>query len=192
MVLTIIGYGHPTLRKETQELTPDYPELDQLIEDMFETMYNANGVGLAAPQVNLPIRIFVVDASPMEGVLEDDEPMEGFKRVFINPEMIEETGKIWAFEEGCLSIPDVREMVKRKSDITLKYQDENFEEKTESFTGLKARIIQHEYDHLEATLFTDYISQLRRQIVKSRLSKISKGIVDVTYPMRFLQKKRNN
>lgn len=192
MVLQIIGYGHPTLRKETQELTPDYPELDQLIEDMFETMYNASGVGLAAPQVNLPIRVFVVDASPMEGVLEDDESMEGFKRVFINPEMIEETGKVWAFEEGCLSIPDVREMVKRKSDITLKYQDENFEEKKETFTGLKARIIQHEYDHLEATLFTDYLSHLRRQIVKSRLSKIAKGIVDVTYPMRFIQKKRNN
>lgn len=190
MVLQIIGYGHPVLRKATEPLTPEYPTLDQLIENMFETMYNANGVGLAAPQVNLPLRIFVVDGSPMEGMLEDDEPMEGFKRVFINPKKIEETGKVWGFEEGCLSIPDVREMVNRPSQIRLRYQDENFVEQEETFGGMKARIIQHEYDHLEGKLFTDYLSQLRKQIVKSRLNKISKGLIDTEYPMRYAQKKR--
>ena len=188
--MQIIGYGHPALRKATEELTPDYPGLDQLIENMFETMYNANGVGLAAPQVNLPLRIFVVDGAPMEDALEDGESMQDFRKVFINPRKIEETGKAWAFEEGCLSIPDIREMVNRKSHITLRYQNERFEEKEETFSGLKARIIQHEYDHLEGKLFTDYLSQLRKQIVKSRLSKIAKGLVDVTYPMRFAQKKK--
>ena len=153
--MQIIGYGHPTLRKATEEVTPDYANLDQLIENMFETMYNASGVGLAAPQVNLALRLFVVDGSPMQGMLDDEEVMEGFKQVFINPQKIEETGKAWGFEEGCLSIPDIREMVNRKSNIRLRYQDENFQVKEETFSGMKARIIQHEYDQLEGTLFTD-------------------------------------
>ncbi|MCL4131930.1 UNVERIFIED_CONTAM: hypothetical protein GTU68_060328 [Idotea baltica] len=144
---------------------------------MFETMYNAQGVGLAAPQINMALRLFI------------DEPMKGFKRIFINPRKIEEVGEEWVFEEGCLSIPDIRENVRRKSDITLRYLDENFEEKTEFFTGLQARIIQHEYDHIEGVLFTDYISQLRKQMVKGRLNRISKGKIDATYPMKFYQRK---
>ncbi|MCB0836000.1 MAG: peptide deformylase [Bacteroidetes bacterium] len=186
MILPIVGYGHPTLKKKAKPITPDYPELEELLENMFETMYNALGVGLAAPQVNLPIRIFVVDGSELEG---DGEDMTGFKKVFINPEKIEETGPEWTFEEGCLSIPDIRENVRRPGDIRLRYFDENFHEITEEFGGMKARIIQHEYDHLEGVLFTDHISQLRRSMLKGRLSKISKGDISVDYPMKFPHKK---
>ena len=188
MILPIIGYGHPILRKATEEITPDYPDLQELLKNMFETMYNASGVGLAAPQINLPIRLFIVDGSPMEEGIEG-EVMADFKRVFINPKMLEETGEEWQFEEGCLSIPDIRENVKRKSHIIIQYQDENFEEKTETFSGLKARIIQHEYDHLEGVLFTDYLSQLRKQIVNRRLQRISKGSIAADYPMKFFKKK---
>ena len=185
MILPIVGFGHPALREETEEIGPDYPELEELIANMYETMYNANGVGIAAPQIGLSIRLFVVDGSPMQDMVEDDEIIEGFKRVFINPQKIEELGKKWDFEEGCLSIPDIREMVSRPNTLSLKYMNENFEEKTETFTGLKARILQHEYDHLEGKLFTDYVSAFRRQMVKKRLNRIAKGEIHMDYPMKF-------
>ncbi|MEZ4826917.1 MAG: peptide deformylase [Bacteroidia bacterium] len=180
MILPIVGYGNQVLRTRAEEIGPDYPELAQLIENMFETMYNAQGVGLAAPQINLPIRLFVVDGSPM-----DEEDMKNFKKVFINAQKIEEKGTPWGFEEGCLSIPDIREVVRRRSDITLHYFDENFEEKTETFSGMKARVIQHEYDHIEGILFMDHISNLRRSIMKPRLQKILRGDIEVEYPMKF-------
>ncbi|MFN0202001.1 MAG: peptide deformylase [Bacteroidia bacterium] len=182
MILPIVAYGYPVLRKKAQEITADYPNLKKLIENMFETMYNAHGVGLAAPQVNLSIRLFVVDGSPMD---DEETPMADFKKVFINPVMLSETGKEWAFREGCLSIPDVREDVFRNPDITIQYFDENFEQKTETFQGMQARIIQHEYDHLEGILFTDHISKFRLQLLKTRLSRISKGAIDHDYPMKF-------
>jgi len=192
MILPIVAYGHPTLRKKTQEITPDYPNLKQFIENMFETMYNASGVGLAAPQVNVAIRLFIVDGEPMEGEKpgEESESLKGFKKVFINPQKIEEEGEKWPFYEGCLSIPDIREQVYRHDKITLRYFDENFEEKVESFTGMRARIIQHEYDHLEGVLFTDYISPLRRQLIKPRLSRISKGKTVAGYPMKYPRPKK--
>ncbi|RMG54310.1 MAG: peptide deformylase [Bacteroidetes bacterium] len=183
MILPIVSYGHPSLRRQNAEIGPDYPNLKALIENMYETMYQAQGVGLAAPQVNIPIRLFVVDGSPMEDL--DGSSLEGFKKVFINPKMGSEAGEVWPFEEGCLSIPDIREDVRRPGDIVITYQDEQFETHTESFSGLRARIIQHEYDHLEGILFTDHISQLRRRMLKSRLNKISKGQIDTTYPMKF-------
>lgn len=186
MILPILSYGHQGLREETKEIGPDYPKLDELIENMFETMYNAQGVGLAAPQVNLPIRLFVVDGSPIEPV--EGEDMEQFKRVFINPRKIEETGTPWAFEEGCLSIPDIRENVTRPAHITLQYQDPQFDTHTETFTGMQARIVQHEYDHLDGKLFVDYLSGMRRRVLKTRLSKISQGKVDSPYPMKYSKK----
>jgi peptide deformylase len=190
MVLPIIGYGSPVLRNKTQDITPDYPQLSTIIENMFNTMYNANGVGLAAPQVGLSLRLFVIDCSPMDGTIKGDTSTEKEpKMVFINPEKIEEIGEEWAFEEGCLSIPDVRELVMRKPIITLRYRDAAFNEKTETFDGIKARVIQHEYDHLEGVLFTDKISLLRKQLVKPRLVKIAAGLVHADYPMRFAKRK---
>jgi peptide deformylase len=182
MILPILGYGHQRLREEAQEIGPDYPKLAELIDNMFETMYNAQGVGLAAPQVNLPIRLFVVDGAPIEPVA--DEDMTHFKHVFINPRKVEENGTPWAFEEGCLSIPDVREHVTRPGLITLQYQDPQFETHTVTFKGMHARIIQHEYDHLDGKLFVDYLSGMRRRVLKTRLNKISRGKVDAPYPMK--------
>ncbi|MEM7369082.1 MAG: peptide deformylase [Bacteroidota bacterium] len=187
MILKIVSYGHPSLRRENKEIGPDYPGLQELIANMYETMYEAQGIGLAAPQINVPIRMFVVDGSPAEGAYEE-EVMEGFKKVFINPQIIEETGDSWTFEEGCLSIPDIRENVNRQGVVTITYLDENFQEQTETFDGMRARIVQHEYDHLEGVLFTDYISPLRKRILKRRLNKISYGDVEVPYEMRFLEK----
>jgi len=186
MILPILSYGHQGLREEAKEVKPDHPDLDKVISDMFETMYHANGVGLAAPQVNLPLRIFVVDGSPLEPI--GDEIMEGFKKVFINPLKLTEQGEEWPYEEGCLSIPDIREDVWRPETIRLKYYDQNFEEHIEVFEGMHARIVQHEYDHLEGVLFTDYLSGLRKRMVKSRLNKISKGQVNPEYPMKFPRK----
>ena len=184
MILPIVGFGHDSLRRENQEVTPEYPDLDKLIEDMYETMYEAQGVGLAAPQVNIPLRMFVVDGTPADPIGEEED-MTDFKKVFINPRMLKEHGEEWTFEEGCLSIPDIRENVSRKGTILIEYQDENFEKKTETFDGMKARIIQHEYDHLEGILFTDHISSLRKRIVKPRLNKISKGKISADYKMKF-------
>ena len=191
MILKIVAYGHKSLRAETHKIEKDHPQLQELIDNMYETMYNAHGVGLAGPQVSLPLRIFIVDGSPMEEAADDEaELLASFKQVFINPQKIEETGKQWAFEEGCLSIPDLREEVYRPRNIRLRYFDEHFQEKTETFSGMRARIVQHEYDHLEGKLFTDYLSPLRKRVTRSRLSKISKGEIDVTYPMKFPHKKR--
>lgn len=191
MVLKIVAYGYKSLREEAKEISPDYPDLAELIQNMFDTMYNAHGVGLAAPQVALPIRLFVVDGSPMDSLNEEEkELLKDFKKVFINPVKVEEVGEEWGFEEGCLSIPDIREEVFRPEQITLRYFDENFEEKTETFNGIRARIVQHEYDHLDGVLFTDYLTPLRKRIIKPRLGRILKGKIDLSYPMKFTGKKR--
>ena len=164
MVLPIVAYGDPVLRKKGREINKDYPKLDELIQNMWDTMYHAYGVGIAAPQVGLPIRLFVVDATPFaeDEELKEEEKTElrNLKKVFINPRILKEEGDEWAFNEGCLSIPDIREDVFRKSDITIEYLDENFEEHKDTFTGLSARVIQHEYDHIEGILFTDKLSAL--------------------------------
>jgi peptide deformylase len=182
MILPIVAYGDPVLRKEAEEIDADYPDLKEFILDMYETMYKAGGVGLAAPQVGKSIRLFIVDAAPFE---EDEPNLKNFKKVFINPIIIEEQGEEWKFNEGCLSIPGIREDVSRKSQITIEYYNEKFVLKEEKFEGIAARIIQHEYDHIEGVLFTDRISPLRRQLLKKKLSEIAKGNVEVKYKMRF-------
>lgn len=196
MILPIVAYGDPVLRKKTVDIPQDYPALSELIQNMYDTMYQAHGVGLAAPQVGLPIRLFVVDAEPFaidEELPEEEQKfLEGFKQTFINAKILEETGDEWAFNEGCLSIPDVREDVFRKEKITISFYDENFVQQTKTFEGIAARIIQHEYDHIEGVLFTDKLSPLKRRLIKSKLSNISKGKVDIDYKMRFpnMKKKR--
>lgn len=189
MKLPIIAYGDPVLRKKAADISRDYPDLKQLINDMFETMYNAHGVGLAAPQVGLSIRLFVIDASPFA---EDDANLKDFKKVFINAQILQEEGEKWDFNEGCLSIPDIREDIGRQETITISYYDENWQQQTETYSGLAARVIQHEYDHIEGKLFTDKLSPLRKAMLKSRLDAISKGSVKVGYKMKFpaLKKKR--
>lgn len=189
MTLPIVAYGDPVLRKKAIDIDREYPELDNLIANMWETMYKANGVGLAAPQIGLAIRLFVIDTSPFADD-EDFSPEEqallkDFKKVFINARMIEEEGKNWSFNEGCLSIPDIREDVSRKDTITIQYLDEEFNEQTETFDGLLARVIQHEYDHIEGILFTDKLSSLKRRLLKGKLNNISKGNIVVEYKMRF-------
>ncbi|MDC1379609.1 peptide deformylase [Algibacter sp.] len=194
MILPIIAYGDPVLKKKGKEITKDYPNFDTLLENMFETMYNASGVGLAAPQIGLPIRMFLVDTTPFaeDDVLtkEEQDTLNGFKRVFINAKIVEEEGDDWAFNEGCLSIPDVREDVFRKPNITIEYLDENFKSHKESFDGLIARVVQHEYDHIEGVLFTDKLSSLKKRLIKGRLTNISKGKIDVDYRMRFPDQKK--
>lgn len=189
MILPIIAYGDPVLRKVCEPITPDYPNLTQVIDDMFETMYHANGVGLAAPQVGLPIRIFIVDTKPFSGdedlTAEENAELANFKRVFINPRMIVEEGEEWGFNEGCLSIPDVREDVYRHEQITIEYDDADFNRKTEVFDGLIARVIQHEYDHIEGILFTDRISSLKKRLIQKKLQNIMDGKVRPDYKMRF-------
>lgn len=187
MILPIRAYGDPILKKEAAEIDKDYPGLQQLINDMFETMHEASGVGLAAPQIGKSIRLFIVDASPFA---EDDEHKENeyllnFKKVFINPIIIEEEGEEWGFEEGCLSIPKIREEVFRQPNVRLEYYDENFELKEEVFEGLPARIIQHEYDHVDGVLFVDRITPLKKRLLKRKLIDISKGDVEVSYKMKF-------
>lgn len=187
MKLPIIAYGDPVLRQKTKEIDSDYPNLDNLIKDMFETMYAASGVGIAAPQIGLPIRLFVIDASPYE---EDEPILKNFKKVFINAEIIEESGENWLSNEGCLSIPDIREDIARHPTITINYFDENWEEHEETYGGLGARIIQHEYDHIEGKLFTDKLSPLKKALIKGKLDAITKGKVDVDYKMKFPNLKR--
>lgn len=193
MILPITAYGDPILKTKAKEITPDYPKLKELIDNMFDTMYGAHGVGLAAPQVGLSIRLFVVDASPMaddeEYTEEEVNQLKNFKKVFINPQITEETGIEWDFNEGCLSIPDVREDVKRKSALSITYQDENFVLHTENYEGVAARIIQHEYDHIEGILFTDKLSPFKKRLLKGKLTNISKGNIKVDYKMRFPLKK---
>ena len=189
MILLIVAYGDPVLRKEAKEISKDYPKLEDVISNMWETMYNAAGVGLAAPQVGLPIRIFMVDTEPFSDDPDFNEAeqkeLAGFKQTFINAQIIEETGDEWSFNEGCLSIPNVREDVFRPENVTIEYYDENFKKHTETFNGLIARVIQHEYDHIEGILFTDKISSLKKRLIKNKLSNISKGKTSVDYRMRF-------
>jgi peptide deformylase len=185
MIYPIIAYGHPVLKKRAVEIGPDYPDLDMFIQSMFETMYESAGVGLAAPQVNYSIRLFIVDGAPFA---DEDPGLKEFKHVFINPVMLDESGELWKFNEGCLSIPGIRDDVNRHSNVFLKYHDENFTEKTGTFSGIAARIIQHEYDHLEGILFTDRLSPLKKKLIRGKLNDISKGKVDVDYKMKFFSK----
>ena len=189
MILPIVAYGDAVLRKVCTDIPKDFPELKALLANMYETMYNANGVGLAAPQIGLPLRLFLVDTTPFADdddlSQEDRKILKGFKKTFINAYITEETGAEWSFNEGCLSIPEVREDVKRKDTIRITYRDENFKAYTETFDGLLARVIQHEYDHIEGILFTDKISSLKKRMLKGKLNGISKGKIDVDYRMRF-------
>ncbi len=192
MILPIYAYGHPILRKETEEIEELNEEIKALIDNMFETMYGSHGVGLAAPQIGKALRLFIVDASPFaedeaenEEEEKENEFLKDFKRVFINPIIEEEHGEEWGFEEGCLSIPGIREEVWRKDKVVLSYYNENWELVEEEFTGLAARVVQHEYDHIEGKLFTDYLSPMKRRLNKRKLIDISKGIVPVKYKMKF-------
>lgn len=188
MILPIRAYGDNVLRKKCHDISADYPNLASLIENMFETMYEANGIGIAAPQIGLDIRLFVIDITPLaddEDYADISEELKTFKKVFINAKILEESGEEWKFNEGCLSIPDVREDVKRKETILIEYFDEKFEKHTEYFSDIRARVIQHEYDHIEGILFTDKISPLKKKIVKGKLGKIAQGDVNVNYKMRF-------
>jgi peptide deformylase len=187
MILPIVAYGHPTLRKIAAHIVPGHHGLDELIENMFETMYQSEGVGLAAPQVNQSIRLFIVDASPYE---KDRPEFKGFKKVFINPYIVEETGEEWSFNEGCLSVPEIREDVMRKPRIRIQYQDREFNSYDEIYDGIPARIIQHEFDHLEARLFVDRINPLRKILLKRKLNDISTGNIEVAYKMIFPVKKK--
>ncbi len=188
MILPIAAYGHPVLRRATQEVRPDHPGLDQLIDSLWETMYHSNGVGIAAPQVNQSLRLFVVDTLQIvEGFDEEDReeyPEEkGLKQVFINARKLEESGDTWAYNEGCLSIPRIREDIRRKSRVKLRYQDADFREKVEEFDGITARVILHEYDHIEGKLFIDYLSGLKKRLIRKKLEDISAGRARVDYRM---------
>ncbi|WP_438988633.1 peptide deformylase [Polaribacter sp.] len=189
MILPIVAYGDPVLRKVAVDIDPSYPDLQKLITNMRETMYNASGVGLAAPQIGKSIRLFLIDASPFaedkDLSNEDRETLKTFNKVFINAKILEEEGDEWAFNEGCLSIPDVREDVFRQPKITIAYFDEKFEKHTEILEGLAARVFQHEYDHIEGILFTDKLSSLKKRIIKKKLENISKGKIRIDYRMRF-------
>lgn len=195
MILPIIGYGDAVLRKKGEEISKDYPELNQLINNMFDTMYNANGVGLAAPQIGLPIRMFVIDTTPFSEnddlSKQEQEELNGFKKVFINAKILKEEGGLWAFNEGCLSIPGIHEDVVRHDKITIEYFDENFKKHTEEFEGLRARVIQHEYDHIEGILFTDKISSLKKRLIEKKLKNIMEGKTNADYRMKFAGGSRN-
>ncbi|MDR1091603.1 MAG: peptide deformylase [Prevotella sp.] len=181
MILPIYLYGQPVLRKVAKEIAPDYPNLKELIANMFETMYNADGIGLAAPQVGLGIRLFVIDLEPLA---EDNPQYSGFKKVFINPEIVESTGEPVKMEEGCLSLPGINETVEREENIRIQYLDENFVRHDEVYGGFFARCIQHEYDHIEAKLFIDHISGIRKQMIKSKLNNLIKGKVNCHYKVK--------
>ncbi len=196
MILPIVAYGDPVLRKKGAEISKEYPKLEQLLESMYETMYEAFGVGLAAQQIGLPIRLFIVDTSPFaedeDLAQEERDFLKDFKQTFINPKILDEEGDEWAFNEGCLSIPDVREDVFRQPNIVIEYYDEAFKKHKKEFSGLAARVVQHEYDHIEGVLFTDKISTLKKRLIKGKLANISKGKIKVDYRMRFpdVKKKR--
>ena len=192
MILPIVAYGHPILRKVAHDIDENYPDLKKLIEDMWETMYASNGVGLAAPQINKEIRLFVIDSAQIFANMEEDEKKEdnypdnpGVKQVFINAHIVEEAGDDWAYNEGCLSIPKIREDVMRPEKVTIEYVDENFLPHTETFNGLTARIIQHEYDHIEGKLFIDYLKPFKRKLLQGKLTDITKGKIKVDYKMSF-------
>ncbi len=192
MKFPIVAYGHPSLRKVAREIDPDYPGLQQLIDDMFESMYESNGVGLAAPQIDKSIRLFVIDAEPFAEIDEDLSEAEKAQlkgqRVFINAQIEEETGKKWDFTEGCLSIPGINEDVSRHEKIKITYYDRDFNKHTEEIDGILARVIQHEYDHLEGILFTDHLSSFKKRLLKRKLENITKGKVNVDYRMKFPKK----
>lgn len=190
MILPVVAYGNPVLRKVCDEIGPEYPGLEKLIADMWETVYNSNGVGLAAPQINKPIRLFIVDTVQIVEDFDDEDKKkypgeEPIKQVFINARMLEETGKMWPYNEGCLSIPKIREDIQRNSHIRIAYQDENFVEHEATFHGITARVIQHEYDHIEGKLFIDYVSPLKKRLMKKKLDDISKGKIHVDYKMLY-------
>lgn len=190
MILPIVAYGDPVLKKEAEEIDEKHPDLSKLISDMFDTMYHAKGVGLAAPQIGKSIRLFIVDGAPFADE-EDEEPdpraagIENFKKVFINPIIEEESGEKWSFQEGCLSIPKIRENVFRQEKVLITYFDENWEFHEETFDGYAARIIQHEYDHIEGILFTDHLSPLKKKLLTKRLQNITSGRIDIDYKMSF-------
>lgn len=190
MILPIVAYGSPILRKVCDDITPDFNGLEKLVADMWETMYNSNGVGLAAPQINKGIRLFVIDSEQIFENQDEDEKGEypdepGFKGVFINAKIVALDGKEWNYNEGCLSIPKIREDILRNESVTMSYVDENFEDHTTTFIGLTARIILHEYDHIEGKLFIDRIKPLKRTLLKRKLDDISKGKINVDYRMVF-------
>ncbi|CAM4302174.1 peptide deformylase [Flavobacterium terrigena] len=189
MILPIYGYGEAVLRKVCEDIPQDYPNLTETLSNMYETMYNASGVGLAAPQVGLAIRLFIIDTTPFadsdEVSKEEAEELKGFKQTFINAKIVKEEGELWGFNEGCLSIPDVREDVFRHDTITIEYVDENFAKKTEVYNGLIARVIQHEYDHIEGILFTDHLSMLKKKLVGKKLQNIMEGKARPDYRMKF-------
>ncbi len=189
MILPVVAYGHPTLKKVAEDISPDYPNLQKLIEDMWETMYHANGVGLAAPQVNHSIRLFVIDATPY---VEDFEEVKDFKKVFINAHITEMYDPEIVMNEGCLSIPGLNEEVPRKDGIMISYVDEHFQPHTERYNGFIARVIQHEYDHIDGVLYVDRIAAFRKMLLKGKLRDISEGNVDVEYRMLFPQARRKS
>ena len=195
MILPILAYGDPILKKEGVEIEKDHEDLKEVIENMWETMYNANGVGLAAPQIGQSIRLFIIDATPfVDDEAENPDPkakgLEDFKKVFINPIIEEEIGEEWGFEEGCLSIPTIREDLYRKERITITYFDEKFDFHEETFEGYAARVIQHEYDHVDGILFTDHLTPLKKQLLNKRLTNISKGKLEIGYRMKYPLRKR--
>ena len=193
MILPIIGYGDPVLRKVGEEVSKDYPNLKEVIANMYETMYNAHGVGLAAPQVGLALRLFIVDCEPFSDSddlsKEEEEQLRTFRKTFINAKILKEEGEEWGFNEGCLSIPDVREDVFRHEQITIEYYDEDFNKHTDVYDGLIARVIQHEYDHIEGILFTDRISSLKKRLIAKKLQNIMEGKARPDYKMKFAAKK---
>lgn len=194
MILPVVAYGDPVLRKVGKEIDKNYPDLSTLIKNMWETMENANGVGLAAPQIGKSIRLFVIDATPFaedEDLTKDEKEMLiSFRKVFINPKIESEQGDEWAFEEGCLSIPEIKEDVWRQETIHITYQDENFNTHKATYNGLAARVFQHEYDHIEGVLFTDKLSSLKKRLIKKKLEGVSKGKIGADYRMRHYNTKR--
>lgn len=193
MILPIVAYGNPVLRKTGKDIDPDFPDLKELIDNMWETMYNSNGVGLAAPQINKDIRLFVMDSIQIIEGMEEDERKEypgdkGYKGVFINAHIIQREGDEWPYNEGCLSIPKIREDILRQETIHIRFQDENFKEYQKSFKGITARVIQHEYDHIEGKLFIDYLKPLKKKLLKRKLDDITKGKISVDYKMSFEKK----
>ncbi len=195
MILPIVAYGDPILRKKAAMISKEYPGLETLIEHLFETMYAASGIGLAAPQVGHSIRIFIVDTIPVLKNLDKEDPDHdfkgeaGLKEVFINAKLIEKGGEEWRYNEGCLSIPKIREDIVRTDEVTLEYEDQYFNKQRTLFSGLAGRVIQHEYDHIEGILFTDHLTPLKKRLLKKKMENISKGLVDVDYKMKFPQKK---
>ena len=190
MILPIVAYGNPVLRKVCKDIFPDHPGLEKFIADMWDTMYISNGVGLAAPQVNRDIRLFLVDSTRIFESMDDKEKLEypdmpGIKQVFINAHIVEFTGREWSYNEGCLSIPKIREDITRPDTVTIKFLDEQFNSHIDTYTGITARVIQHEYDHIEGKLFIDYLSPLKRKLMKGKLNDITKGNISVDYKMSF-------